>query len=207
MTRSKTRNTLGGDFGLYSFDSVPHGSNPLSTRRAGRCASANIIPASTGAAKAVGKVIPEVNGKITGMAFRVPVPDVSVVDLTAKLAKETTYEEICEAMKEASEGSMKGVLGYEDQVCESVCKYMWAPFALGLLVVRVSWPDCCTCYSVFPTLFLHASLMTRFLCAMTLFLGESTRRATFGDVPVLASTVAFIIDLLLFAPSFARRLF
>lgn len=58
----------------------------------------------------------QVNGKITGMAFRVPVPDVSVVDLTAKLAKETTYEEICEAMKEASQGSMKGVLGYEDQV-------------------------------------------------------------------------------------------
>ncbi|CAN0246211.1 unnamed protein product [Ascophyllum nodosum] len=83
--------------------------------RAGRCASANIIPASTGAAKAVGKVIPEVSGKLTGMAFRVPVPDVSVVDLTAKLAKETTYEEICEAMKEASEGCMKGVLGYETE--------------------------------------------------------------------------------------------
>lgn len=82
--------------------------------RAGRCASANIIPASTGAAKAVGKVIPAVNGKITGMAFRVPVPDVSVVDLTAKLEKECTYEEICAAMKAAAEGPMKGVLGFED---------------------------------------------------------------------------------------------
>ncbi|CAN0099510.1 unnamed protein product [Pylaiella littoralis] len=82
--------------------------------RAGRCASANIIPASTGAAKAVGKVIPAVNGKITGMAFRVPVPDVSVVDLTVKLEKETTYEDICAAMKAAAEGEMKGVLGYED---------------------------------------------------------------------------------------------
>jgi glyceraldehyde 3-phosphate dehydrogenase len=83
--------------------------------RAGRCASQNIIPASTGAAKAVGKVLPEVNGKLTGMAFRVPTADVSVVDLTAKLAKETTYEEICAAIKEASEGSMKGILGYEDE--------------------------------------------------------------------------------------------
>eukprot|EP00903_Cladosiphon_okamuranus_P020878 g19173.t1 len=82
--------------------------------RAGRCASSNIIPASTGAAKAVGKVIPAVNGKITGMAFRVPVPDVSVVDLTVKLEKETSYEEICAAMKAAAEGPMKGVLGYED---------------------------------------------------------------------------------------------
>nr|ABU54834.1 glyceraldehyde-3-phosphate dehydrogenase [Dictyota dichotoma]ABU96663.1 glyceraldehyde-3-phosphate dehydrogenase [Dictyota dichotoma] len=87
--------------------------------RAGRCASANIIPASTGAAKAVGKVIPEVNGKLTGMAFRVPVPDVSVVDLTAKLAVETTYEEVCNAMKEASEGAMSGILGYEEQAVVS----------------------------------------------------------------------------------------
>ncbi|CAN0209649.1 unnamed protein product, partial [Laminaria digitata] len=84
--------------------------------RAGRCASANIIPASTGAAKAVGKVIPAVNGKITGMAFRVPVPDVSVVDLTAKLEKECSYEDICAAMKAAAEGPMKGVLGFEDSV-------------------------------------------------------------------------------------------
>ncbi|CAM9987011.1 unnamed protein product [Discosporangium mesarthrocarpum] len=82
--------------------------------RAGRCASANIIPASTGAAKAVGKVIPEVNGKLTGMAFRVPVPDVSVVDLTVKLSRETTMEEINEAIKAAAEGPMNGILGFED---------------------------------------------------------------------------------------------
>jgi glyceraldehyde 3-phosphate dehydrogenase len=83
--------------------------------RAGRCASQNIIPASTGAAKAVGKVLPEVNGKLTGMAFRVPTADVSVVDLTVKLATETTYDEICAAIKAASEGPMKGILGYEDE--------------------------------------------------------------------------------------------
>ncbi|CAM9198399.1 unnamed protein product [Choristocarpus tenellus] len=82
--------------------------------RAGRCASANIIPASTGAAKAVGKVIPEVNGKLTGMAFRVPVPDVSVVDLTVKLSKPATMEEICDAVKAAADGPMKGVMGFED---------------------------------------------------------------------------------------------
>lgn len=85
--------------------------------RGGRAAAGNIIPSSTGAAKAVGKVIPELNGKLTGMAFRVPTLDVSVVDLTVRLAKETTYEEICKAMKAASEGEMKGVLGYtEDEV-------------------------------------------------------------------------------------------
>merc|ERR1712224_1113066 len=85
--------------------------------RGGRCASANIIPSSTGAAKAVGKVIPELNGKLTGMAFRVPTPDVSVVDLTVRLGKEATYAEICAKLKEASEGSMKGILGYtEDMV-------------------------------------------------------------------------------------------
>jgi glyceraldehyde 3-phosphate dehydrogenase len=85
--------------------------------RGGRGAGQNIIPSSTGAAKAVGKVIPELNGKLTGMAFRVPTPDVSVVDLTARLKKEATYEEICAAMKEASEGDLKGVLGYtEDAV-------------------------------------------------------------------------------------------
>merc|ERR1712012_88978 len=85
--------------------------------RGGRCASQNIIPSSTGAAKAVGKVIPELNGKLTGMAFRVPTPDVSVVDLTVRLNKETTYEEICAKMKEAANGSMKGFLDYtEDQV-------------------------------------------------------------------------------------------
>ncbi|MEQ8471351.1 MAG: type I glyceraldehyde-3-phosphate dehydrogenase [Marinoscillum sp.] len=85
--------------------------------RGGRGAGQNIIPSSTGAAKAVGKVIPELNGKLTGMAFRVPTPDVSVVDLTVQLKKETTYEEICAVMKKASEGSLKGVLGYtEDAV-------------------------------------------------------------------------------------------
>lgn len=88
--------------------------------RGGRAAAGNIIPSSTGAAKAVGKVIPSLNGKLTGMSFRVPTLDVSVVDLTARLAKETTYEEICKVMKEASEGELKGILGYtEDQVVSS----------------------------------------------------------------------------------------
>jgi glyceraldehyde 3-phosphate dehydrogenase len=85
--------------------------------RGGRGAGQNIIPSSTGAAKAVGKVIPELNGKLTGMAFRVPTPDVSVVDLTARIEKGASYKEICAAMKEASEGELKGVLGYtEDSV-------------------------------------------------------------------------------------------
>lgn len=85
--------------------------------RGGRGAGQNIIPSSTGAAKAVGKVIPELNGKLTGMSFRVPTPDVSVVDLTCTLKNGATYEEVCAAMKEASEGELKGVLGYtEDQV-------------------------------------------------------------------------------------------
>ncbi|MCD7973728.1 MAG: type I glyceraldehyde-3-phosphate dehydrogenase [Candidatus Azobacteroides sp.] len=88
--------------------------------RGGRAVAGNIIPSSTGAAKAVGKVIPELNGKLTGMAFRVPTLDVSVVDLTVRLAKETSYDEICKALKEASEGEMKGVLGYtEDEVVSS----------------------------------------------------------------------------------------
>merc|ERR1712154_409851 len=83
--------------------------------RGGRAASGNIIPSSTGAAKAVTKVIPELQGKLTGMAFRVPTIDVSVVDLTAKLAKETTYEEICAEIKSRAEGDMKGFLGYSDE--------------------------------------------------------------------------------------------
>jgi len=88
--------------------------------RAGRAAGANVIPSSTGAAKAVGKVIPELKGKLTGMAFRVPTTNVSVVDLTAKLAKPATYDEICNKMKEASEGSMKGILGFtKDEVVSS----------------------------------------------------------------------------------------
>ncbi len=85
--------------------------------RGGRGAGQNIIPSSTGAAKAVGVVIPELKGKLTGMSFRVPTPDVSVVDLTVRLAKPATYDQICEAVKAASEGPMKGVLGYtEDEV-------------------------------------------------------------------------------------------
>jgi glyceraldehyde 3-phosphate dehydrogenase len=85
--------------------------------RAGRGAAQNIIPATTGAAKAVGKVIPHLNNKLTGMAFRVPTPDVSVVDLTCRIEKSATYEEICKAIKEASEGPMKGIIGYtEDEV-------------------------------------------------------------------------------------------
>lgn len=85
--------------------------------RGGRGASQNIIPSSTGAAKAVGKVIPELNGKLTGMAFRVPTPNVSVVDLTVRLKKPASYKEICAKMKEASETNLKGILGYtEDAV-------------------------------------------------------------------------------------------
>lgn len=85
--------------------------------RGGRSALLNIIPSSTGAAKAVGKVIPSLNGKLTGMSFRVPTADVSVVDLTVRLEKETTYDEISAAMKSASEGELKGILGYtEDMV-------------------------------------------------------------------------------------------
>ncbi|EDM58792.1 glyceraldehyde-3-phosphate dehydrogenase A, partial [Vibrio parahaemolyticus AQ3810] len=85
--------------------------------RGGRGASQNIIPSSTGAAKAVGVVLPELNGKLTGMAFRVPTANVSVVDLTVNLKEGASYEAICAAMKEASEGELKGVLGYtEDQV-------------------------------------------------------------------------------------------
>jgi len=87
--------------------------------RGGRAASGNIIPSSTGAAKAVGKVIPELNGKLTGMSMRVPTLDVSVVDLTVNLAKPTTYDAICAALKKASEGELKGILGYTDEAVVS----------------------------------------------------------------------------------------
>ena len=87
--------------------------------RGGRAAAGNIIPSSTGAAKAVGKVIPELNGKLTGMSMRVPTLDVSVVDLTVNLAKPAKYEEICAAMKKASEGELKGILGYTDEAVVS----------------------------------------------------------------------------------------
>ena len=87
--------------------------------RGGRAAFSNIIPSSTGAAKAVGKVITSLDGKLTGMAFRVPTVDVSVVDLTVNLGKETSYEEICRVMKKASENELKGVLGYTDEAVVS----------------------------------------------------------------------------------------
>lgn len=87
--------------------------------RGGRAASYNIIPSSTGAAKAVGKVIPSLNGKLTGMSFRVPTIDVSVVDLTVNLERPASYEEICKALKEASEGELKGILGYTDELLVS----------------------------------------------------------------------------------------
>lgn len=87
--------------------------------RGGRGASQNIIPSSTGAAKAVGKVIPALNGKLTGMAFRVPTANVSVVDLTVNLSKPASYEKICEVMKAASEGSLKGILGYTEEAVVS----------------------------------------------------------------------------------------
>ena len=83
--------------------------------RGGRGASQNIIPSSTGAAKAVGKVIPELNGKLTGMAFRVPTPDVSVVDLTCRLLRPASYQEICDAMKKASQNEFKGIIEYVDE--------------------------------------------------------------------------------------------
>jgi glyceraldehyde 3-phosphate dehydrogenase len=87
--------------------------------RGGRAALHNIIPSSTGAAKAVGKVIPSLNGKLTGMSFRIPTMDVSVVDLTVNLAKGASYDEICKVMKDASEGELKGILGYTDELVVS----------------------------------------------------------------------------------------
>ena len=87
--------------------------------RGGRGILENIIPSSTGAAKAVGKVLPELNGKLTGMSMRIPSSDVSIVDLTVELMKEASYEEICKAMKDASEGELKGVLGYTDEAVVS----------------------------------------------------------------------------------------
>merc|ERR1712206_37508 len=119
--------------------------------RGGRCASQNIIPSSTGAAKAVGKVLPQVNGKLTGMAFRVPTPDVSVVDLTCRLAKPAKYDEIVAAIKEASASDMKGVLDWTDEEVVSTdfvsCKSssifdVSAGIALSDTFVKlVSWYD------------------------------------------------------------------
>ena len=119
--------------------------------RGGRGILENIIPSSTGAAKAVGVVLPELNGKLTGMAFRIPASDVSVVDLTAELDKGATYDEICAAMKAASEGAMKGTLGYTDEnvvstdfrdVSQSSIFDAGAGIALDSTFVKlVSWYD------------------------------------------------------------------
>ena len=119
--------------------------------RGGRGILENIIPSSTGAAKAVGKVIPELNKKLTGMAFRVPTSDVSVVDLTVELNKDATYEEICAAMKAASEGPMKGVLGYttdkvvatdfRGETCTSVFDADAGMALDGTFVKVVAWYD------------------------------------------------------------------
>jgi len=119
--------------------------------RGGRAASVNIIPSSTGAAKAVGKVIPSLNGKLTGMSFRVPTVDVSVVDLTVKLSKETSYEEIMKVLKIASENEMKGILGYteddvvsQDFVSDTRTSIIDAKAGIGLnstFFKLVSWYD------------------------------------------------------------------
>ncbi|CAG8998318.1 MAG: Glyceraldehyde-3-phosphate dehydrogenase A [Candidatus Celerinatantimonas neptuna] len=119
--------------------------------RGGRGAAQNIIPSSTGAAKAVGKVLPELNGKLTGMAFRVPTPDVSVVDLTVNLEKAASYDQICAAMKAASEGELKGVLGYTEdsvvstdflgEVCTSVFDAKAGLALTDTFVKVVSWYD------------------------------------------------------------------
>ena len=119
--------------------------------RGGRAASVNIIPSSTGAAKAVGKVIPDLNGKLTGMSFRVPTVDVSVVDLTVKLSKETSYEEIMAVLKKASENEMKGILGFteddvvsQDFISDSRTSIVDAKAGIGLnstFFKIVSWYD------------------------------------------------------------------
>ena len=119
--------------------------------RGGRAASVNIIPSSTGAAKAVGKVIPDLNGKLTGMSFRVPTVDVSVVDLTVKVAKETSYEEIMSVLKNASETNLKGILGFteddvvsQDFVSDSRTSIIDAKAGIGLnstFFKIVSWYD------------------------------------------------------------------
>ncbi|WP_284652550.1 type I glyceraldehyde-3-phosphate dehydrogenase [Flavobacterium terrisoli] len=119
--------------------------------RGGRAASVNIIPSSTGAAKAVGKVIPALNGKLTGMSFRVPTVDVSVVDLTVKVAKETSYEEIMAVLKKASENELKGILGFteddvvsQDFVGDSRTSIIDAKAGIGLnstFFKLVSWYD------------------------------------------------------------------
>ncbi|HEM6844058.1 glyceraldehyde-3-phosphate dehydrogenase [Providencia rettgeri] len=125
--------------------------------RGGRGAAQNIIPSSTGAAKAVGKVIPELNGKLTGMSFRVPTPNVSVVDLTVRLEKPATYTQICDAIKEVAAGELKGVLGYtEDDVVstdfngEKLTSVFDAKAGIALndnFVKLVSWYDNETGYS------------------------------------------------------------
>ena len=119
--------------------------------RGGRAAAHNIIPASTGAAKAVGVVIPEVNGKLTGMAFRVPTLDVSVVDLTCRLEKAASYDEICAAMKAAAEGPMKGIVGYNEEelvssdfITDARTSIFDAPAGIALndkFVKLVAWYD------------------------------------------------------------------
>lgn len=112
--------------------------------RGGRGAAANIIPSSTGAAKAVGVVLPQLNGKLTGMAFRVPTSDVSVVDLTVRLEKATDYKTICAKMKEYSQGSMAGILECAPKRSSLVycCAILWQRL-LRLHCVRAGCPDCC----------------------------------------------------------------
>jgi len=119
--------------------------------RGGRGAGQNIIPSSTGAAKAVGKVLPELNGKLTGMAFRVPTPNVSVVDLTCRIEKSTSYDDVKAAIKAASEGALKGILGYTDEdvvsndfVGDSRSSIFDAKAGIGLsssFMKLVSWYD------------------------------------------------------------------